>query len=380
MSNASDFIIENGVLTKYVGPGGDVVIPEGVTEIGADAFRAPGAALLKSVAFPKGLLHIGVRAFQGQEKLKQVVLPESLQAISAGAFAECKGIKNVQFPAAFPHVEDLAFMGCKGLADKEGFLIINGSLAGYFQKESYIKIPNTVTKIEPYVFSDNKKAQEVEIPETVTEIATQAFLGCKSLQRIRIPHSVTILANYAFSACGALQHVDLQANLTEIENGLFSGCNALENIRLPQGIHTIGKQAFRCCNHLTSITIPDTVTLIGEHAFTDCRAYTQINASAPVQELFWKSLTESKDKLYFALYYLRNIGQIPSRLSDVDTCIKKSKKTLMKQIIATSDTAAMVGLLGVLQPNAEQADELLQLFQGIPELAACILEQRQKMR
>lgn len=38
MSNASDFIIENGVLTKYVGPSGDVVIPEGVTEIGEGAF------------------------------------------------------------------------------------------------------------------------------------------------------------------------------------------------------------------------------------------------------------------------------------------------------------------------------------------------------
>ena len=29
MSSASDFVIENGVLKKYVGPGGDVVIPEG---------------------------------------------------------------------------------------------------------------------------------------------------------------------------------------------------------------------------------------------------------------------------------------------------------------------------------------------------------------
>ena len=38
MSNASDFIIENGVLKKYVGPGGDVVIPEGVTAIGELAF------------------------------------------------------------------------------------------------------------------------------------------------------------------------------------------------------------------------------------------------------------------------------------------------------------------------------------------------------
>ena len=34
MSSASDFVIENGVLTEYKGPGGDVVIPEGVTSIG----------------------------------------------------------------------------------------------------------------------------------------------------------------------------------------------------------------------------------------------------------------------------------------------------------------------------------------------------------
>ena len=29
MSNASDFVIENGILKRYVGPGGDVIIPEG---------------------------------------------------------------------------------------------------------------------------------------------------------------------------------------------------------------------------------------------------------------------------------------------------------------------------------------------------------------
>lgn len=33
MGNASDFVINNGILTKYVGTGGDVMIPEGVTEI-----------------------------------------------------------------------------------------------------------------------------------------------------------------------------------------------------------------------------------------------------------------------------------------------------------------------------------------------------------
>ena len=38
MENNQDFVIENGALTKYNGPGGDVTIPEGVTEIGSSAF------------------------------------------------------------------------------------------------------------------------------------------------------------------------------------------------------------------------------------------------------------------------------------------------------------------------------------------------------
>lgn len=43
MSNANDFVIEQGVLTKYTGPGGDVVIPEGVTVIEKRRSGAAGA-------------------------------------------------------------------------------------------------------------------------------------------------------------------------------------------------------------------------------------------------------------------------------------------------------------------------------------------------
>ena len=34
MENKQDFVITKGVLKKYKGPGGDVTIPAGVTEIG----------------------------------------------------------------------------------------------------------------------------------------------------------------------------------------------------------------------------------------------------------------------------------------------------------------------------------------------------------
>jgi hypothetical protein len=33
MSDLKDFIIENGVLKKYTGEGGDVIIPDGVSKL-----------------------------------------------------------------------------------------------------------------------------------------------------------------------------------------------------------------------------------------------------------------------------------------------------------------------------------------------------------
>ncbi len=56
-------IDENGVLVKYNGPGGDVVIPESVTKIGNSAFS--GCSNLKTVQFSSRLQEIGNSAFWG---------------------------------------------------------------------------------------------------------------------------------------------------------------------------------------------------------------------------------------------------------------------------------------------------------------------------
>ena len=63
MGNKQDFVIENGVLTKYTGSGGDVIIPEGVTKIGNSAFY--GCANLTSVTIPGSVKEIDKRVFQG---------------------------------------------------------------------------------------------------------------------------------------------------------------------------------------------------------------------------------------------------------------------------------------------------------------------------
>ena len=83
MGNASDFIIENGVLTKYVGPGGNVEIPEGVTEIATNAFRH---SKVTGIKFPEGLITIGASAFCLCQDLKSIVIPKSVKVIGEEAF------------------------------------------------------------------------------------------------------------------------------------------------------------------------------------------------------------------------------------------------------------------------------------------------------
>ena len=106
MSNPSDFIIENGVLIKYVGPGGGVVVPEGTAEIGPDAFYR--CSSLTSIFLPEGVTIIGAGAFCDCAQLQQIRLPESLKEIDADAFRGTD-LREIVIPAGVKRIGDEAF-------------------------------------------------------------------------------------------------------------------------------------------------------------------------------------------------------------------------------------------------------------------------------
>ncbi len=125
MENMQDFVIENGVLEKYKGPGGDVTIPEGVTEIGSSAFK--DCANLTSVTIPEGVTEIGSSAFEGCANLTSVTIPEGVTKIGFRAFYGCANLTSVTIPEGVTEIEESTFSCCANLTS--------------------VTIPKSVTKI-----------------------------------------------------------------------------------------------------------------------------------------------------------------------------------------------------------------------------------------
>ncbi len=101
MSNANregGFYVVEGCLGRYNGPGGDVSIPEGVTEIADGAFA--GCRTLTHVKIPEGVIWIGEDAFAGCRNLIHVTIPESVVWIGDGAFRDT-GLAEKTIQAAY---------------------------------------------------------------------------------------------------------------------------------------------------------------------------------------------------------------------------------------------------------------------------------------
>ena len=247
MSDPGDFIIENGVLTKYVGPGGDVVIPEGVTEVGDIAFH--GNTSLTQVVIPDSVKSIGSSAFNRCSNLTSVVIPESVTNISEYAFFDCCNLESVSVPDGVTSIGPRAFYGCSKLADAEGFVIVKNRLFDY-----------------------KGSGGDVVIPECITEVSDGVLYWCSNLTSVTIPESVKYIGDRA-----------------------FSNCSRLKSVTIPAGVTKIGKAAFCGCANLTSVTISDSVTNIGKGSFSECSNLTSFTVLGKLSEIPWTTYDEFKN-------------------------------------------------------------------------------------
>ena len=156
------FSITNGKLQKYYGPGGDLVVPEGVSSIDSWAFK-------------------------DRKTVTSVIIPEGVKEVGEGAFWRCNGLASVTIPDSVDRIGDDAFHGCKSLIS--------------------VTIPKKVTSIGSHTFYNCNSLTSVTFLGEIKSIGNLAFRNCFKIRSVTIPHWVpdlkVLLENGFMSLCCA---------------------------------------------------------------------------------------------------------------------------------------------------------------------------------
>ena len=272
----------------------DLVLPEGVTEVGDNAFVNLPA--LKRVSLPATLEKLGGGVFGGSSALESVSIGavSALKEIGEGCFSGCTALTVLDLSGT--QVETVPQNLCSGC----------GSLAD-------VKLPGTVKAISGGAFSNCPNLQSINLQNTqITTLANDMFANCTKLTSVAFPATLTSIGDNAFVGCTGLTSADFSAasGLTTIGQSAFSG-TGLTAVALPDALNSLGNNAFAGCPNLQSASLPALCYYsgtLGTGVFANCPALQEVTFR-PVDGRGFQSAGKN--------YYL------PNNMLQGDTALKK---------------------------------------------------------
>ena len=199
-------------------------IPSSVTSIGKEAFFK--CSSLTSINISSSVTYIGWGAFVNCSSLTSINIPSSVTHIDSYAFSGCSALTSINIPSSVTYIDSYAFYDCNALTAltvdannpnycAEGYILFNKEKTKLIKavgNQKTYNIPNSVTSIEGYAFSDCSALTSINIPSSVNSIGWSAFSNCSALTSINIPSSVNSIGGSAFSNCSALKVVLIQSD------------------------------------------------------------------------------------------------------------------------------------------------------------------------
>ena len=268
----------------------EFVVPEGVEEIGKDAFS--GNKQLTKLILPSTLKTIGEGAFSNTG-LKEIVFPATMKTIPYGildntqvekivlsegveeigdyAFANNKLLKSVVFPSTLKKIGRAAFKN----SNLESVTLPSGleeiaEEAFSYNKLSAVTLPTQLKTLGDNAFSNNN-LKEVTLPSHLEVLGT-AFVDNSELSKITFSEGLKEIRGAFYSSLSAfsgtsIKSVVLPKSLEKIGDGAFYDLKGLANISIPENVTSIGNEAFYNTG-LTSIDLPANLKTIGRFAFS----------------------------------------------------------------------------------------------------------------
>ncbi len=279
-----------------------VVIPEGITTIGYNAFSSSLSKIyitnltawckisglgnmggkkelylnykpITQLIIPNDVTTIGSSAFSGCSSLMSVEIPNSVTTIGSSAFYNCKSLTSVKIPNSVTTIGNDAFYGCNltdvYMEDLTAWCKVDG-LEGLIWFDTSEPGIEKVKSSSKNLYLNDRLVTQLIIPDDVAVINSYAFCGFSSIVSVEIPKGVATIGDHSFAWSSKLINVKMPDRIKTIEESAFKGCSSLASIEIPNGVTTIGESTFNGCSSLTSIEIPNSITSIVSGAFANC--------------------------------------------------------------------------------------------------------------
>ena len=310
------------ILDKFeIGEGDDKVAYE-VIAIDKSAFSSnPNTKNITKLIIPEGITEIGVDAFKDCSGLTDIEFPSSLEKIGSNAFNGCNSLKELNLQSNVKYIDDYAFKGCTNLTD--------------------VKLPDGLLTLGVCAFQGCTGLKKVKLPGMLTNIGNNAFNGCTNITQVcsdissplSINENVFSLGENNTSVLfvpkdrksvyiGAGGWINAISNIVEgdfvgaykattgDESGMTISCYTIgedkaaiitkaeinsTDVNIPEfvnpgeavaggsyNVRIIGKNAFKGRTTIKKVILPANLKDIGDNAFSGCTSLTDVDSKIQV--------------------------------------------------------------------------------------------------
>ena len=178
--------------------------------------------LVTDLVVPEGVTKIGAHTFEGYEKLKSVVLPKGIEAVFKSAFRSCSNLKSINFPDELYYIGPYAFDDTAWFENLSDGEVYTGK---HFYKYKGEMPANT----------------NIIIKEGTETICETAFIFCEGLVSITLPKTMRCIHNYALDGCVNVKEIYCKAHTPPHFNSFYSSVNKDAKLYVPRGTLEIYK-------------------------------------------------------------------------------------------------------------------------------------------
>ena len=190
------------------------------------------------LVLPNGITKIGAHAFDECTNLYGIKLPNTVTLIGEYAFSACENVTSFKIPSSVKKVGEFAF-AASGI-------------------ETMV-FPDTIETLDGGQFFASSKIKNVTFPKDLKEIKIGMFYNCSSIESITLPDSVETIEYCAFYSATNLKNIKLSKNLKSIGEGAFA-YSGVVNVIIPASVESIEKDAFASAYDIASVTFEDAST------------------------------------------------------------------------------------------------------------------------